>query len=447
MLRGKTQNRGDESKIRASEPCTGDVSPEGNAGIQTTTAASASKLAGKSPDYGWFMLGTLSALMGFGAISTDLYLPAMPAMSQSFGTDAGTLELTISGYLIGFSIGQLLWGPISDRHGRRVPVVIGLALFVVGSAGCALSYDVWTMISWRLVQAIGASAGVVLGRAMVRDLFEGHRAAQMMSTLMMVMAIAPLIGPFVGGQILVSLGWHAIFWSLVGFGLATLGAVILLPETLVAERRNAAPLDDVLIDYGRLLCDRRLMGYGGVGGFFYGGMFAYIAGTPFAYITYHHVPADLYGIVFAVGIVGVMGSNFINARLVTRFGSDSLLVAGTCMAAISGAILAASAWADWGGLWGLVGPLFIFTSSAGFIIANSIVGALADFPQRAGAVSALIGAIHYGSGIISSALLSAFADNTPWPLGWVIAIMGVGSLISTRLISTSKRAKIHPRQS
>lgn len=150
---------------------------------------------------GWYLLSVLSLLMGFASISTDLYLPAMPVMGQSLQADSGMIEWTISGYLIGFSFGQLFWGPISDRYGRRIAVGSGLILFVVGSAGCALSNDVFTMIGWRIVQALGACASVALSRAMVRDLYQGTKAAQMLSTLITVMAIMPLVGPLVGGQI------------------------------------------------------------------------------------------------------------------------------------------------------------------------------------------------------------------------------------------------------
>lgn len=384
--------------------------------------------------HGWRVLAILSTLMGFASISTDFYLPAMPAMAGSLGADAGTVELTVSGYLVGFSLGQLFWGPISDRYGRRLPVAAGLALFVVGSAGCALAGSASGLIGWRMVQAVGASAGVVLSRAMVRDLYAGHRAAQMLSTLITVMAIAPLIGPILGGQILALAGWRAIFWTLVAIGLATLAALFTLPETLPERRRNHETLGRVLVRYGELLGNRRLLGYAGAGGFFYAGMFAYIAGTPFAYITYHHVPAELYGVLFAAGIVGIMATNMVNARLVRRLGSDRILLGGTVTAALSGLVLALAAWSGWAGLWGLVVPLFVFASATGFIVANSIAGALSDFPERAGAVSALIGAIHYGSGIVGSALVGAFADGTPWPMGWIIALTGVGSLLSTRLL-------------
>ena len=266
--------------------------------------------------------------MGFASISTDLYLPAMPAMGRALGADAGTVELTVSGYLIGFSLGQLLWGPIGDRYGRRGPVAIGLVLFVIGSAGCALAGSAGAMIGWRVVQAVGACAGVVLARAMVRDLYAGARAAQMLSTLMTVMAVAPLLGPIVGGQILGLAGWRAIFWTLVGVGQPRWQRSFTLPETLPPERRNREPLGRAHRDLWRALRQRRLIGYAAAGGFFYAGMFAYVAGTPFAYISYHHVPPQLYGLLFGTGIVGIMAANLINARLVMRLGSDAAAAGG-----------------------------------------------------------------------------------------------------------------------
>jgi len=386
--------------------------------------------------HGWRVLGILSALMGFASISTDLYLPAMPTMGIALRAGPGTMAWTVSGYLIGFSLGQLVWGPIGDRYGRRVPIALGLVLFVIGSAGCAMTGGVAAMIGWRVVQALCACASVVLARAMVRDLYQGDRAAQMMSTLMTVMAIAPLLGPLLGGEIMVLAGWRAIFWTLVGVGALTMAALFTLPETLPEARRNAEPLTTAFARYGTLLQNRTMLGYAGAGGFFYAGMFAYIAGSPFTYIDYYHVPARLYGLLFAGGVIGIMGANLLNARLVPGTGSDRLLRIGTLIAATAALALAADTRSDWGGLAGVAVPLFGFASATGFIVANSIAGALALYPDRSGAVSALIGAIQYGSGIIGSALIGVFADGTPWPMGWVIALCGLGSASCTLLIVT-----------
>lgn len=176
-------------------------------------------------------------------------------------------------------------------------------------------------------------------------------------------------------------------------------------------------------------CSRSLLGYAGTGGFFYGGMYAYIAGTPFAYITYHHVSPQAYGVLLGAGIAGIMITNLVNSRLVTRLGSDRLMRAGTIGAAIAGMPLAVAARTGWGGLAGLVIPLFLFVSATGFIVANSIAGALGTFPGRAGAVSALIGAIQYGTSIVGSALVGVGTDGTPWRMGVVIALLSIGSLL------------------
>ncbi|KVQ63055.1 multidrug effflux MFS transporter [Burkholderia territorii] len=382
-----------------------------------------------SDRYDLRVLLILSALMAFTSISTDLYLPAMPAMGLALHANAGTIALTISGYLVGFSLGQLVWGPIGDKYGRRRPVAVGLILFIAGSAGCAVSTTAESMIAWRVVQAAGACASVVLARAMVRDLYTGHRAVQMMSTLMTVMAIAPLIGPGVGGLILRVASWRAIFFVLVGVGAMTVVALRFLPETLPASRRHRESLWHALGRYGELLAHRRLLGYAGTSGFFYGGVYAYIAGTPFAYIAYYHVAPQLYGVLFGAGIVGIMIANQVNARLVRRIGSDRLMRSGVWVAAGAGFWLVLDVWAGWGRLVGLVVPLFMFMSSAGFIVANSIAGALDAVPHRAGAVSALVGATQYGTGILGSALVGMFSDGTPMPMGAVIALAGVASLI------------------
>jgi DHA1 family bicyclomycin/chloramphenicol resistance-like MFS transporter len=261
-----------------------------------------------------------------------------------------------------------------------------------------------------------------------------------LSTLMVVMAVAPLVGPIVGGQVAAMAGWRAIFWLQVGIGLFNLAALYTLPETLPVAQRHDGRLLDVLGHYARLVREPRLMAYAAAGGFFYVGMFAYVAGTPFAYITYHHVPPQLYGLLFGVGIVGIMGSNAINARLVARHDSDTLLLWGTTLAAVAGVGSAVAAYWDLGGLWGLFFTLFLFVASTGFIVANSIAGALSDYPGQAGAVSALVGAFQYGSGVFGSGLVGLFADGTPRPLGFIMALAGVGACVGAAMLTRVPRA-------
>ena len=363
-----------------------------------------------------WLLSVLAVLLGFASISTDLYLPALPAMGAAMGADQGTLELTISGYLLGFSVGQLFWGPLSDRFGRRVPLLAGLLLFVAGSAGCALAGDPWTMVGWRLVQAVGASAGVVLARAMVRDLYDRDQSARVLSTLMTVMAVAPLLGPTIGGQILVLSSWQAIFWTLVAIGCLTIIAVFTLPESLAPIARHRGTAWEAVAGYLPLLQNRHYLGYVGVGAFFYAGIFAYVAGTPSAYITYYGLAPQLYGVLFAASTIGLMVANVVNARLVTRLGSDRMLLVGTCGAMIFGLVTALVSGTGLGGLFGLAGVLVLFISMNGLILANSIAGALSSTSAGTGTASALAGFAQYGGGA----------------MGCVVALSGIGSVLSLR---------------
>ena len=390
--------------------------------------SSSGKLARRREHSLWLVL-VLGLLMSFGALSTDVYLPALPAMRDALRASQGSMELTLSGYLAGFSLGQLLWGPVGDRYGRRGPIAAGLLLFVAGSIGCALSANPAQLIGWRVVQAVGACAAPVLARAMVRDLFPRDRAAQILSTLITVMAVAPLLGPTLGGQILVFASWRAIFYLLAALGIVAALALLTIPESLPSDRRSGTGMRAALSGYGELVRDRQLLSYALAGALFYGGFFAYIAGSPFAYMTVYNVSPQRYGLLFALGVLGVMASNIINIRAVPRFGSDQVLRAGASAAAIAGVWTTVAGLTGIGGLPGLMIPLRLYVGTSGFIIANSIAGALQPHAQRAGTASALVGAIHFGSGVFSTALVGSLADGTPGPMAWIIGAAGIGSAI------------------
>lgn len=380
--------------------------------------------------------------MGFASISTDLYLPAMPVMEHDLDANSGDMELTISGFLIGFSVGQLIFGPISDRFGRRGPIAFGLVLFIIGSAGCALANSAEQIIVWRIIQAFGACAGVVLSRAMVRDLYQGAEAARTLSTLLTIMAIAPLLGPLVGVQILAFAGWRAIFWALVLIGTFTLVALMTVPETLPPTKRRSQSVLVAFASYRALLSDRRLMALAGTLGFFYVGIYAYVAGTPFAYIGFYKIDGQYYGILFALGVVGIMATNMINLRLVKRIDGTKILLVGAAGAAVTGAVTATLGLTGWGGLWALAAALFVFVSWSGLIVANAMSEAMQNFPQQSGTVSALMGAFQYGFGIIGSAAVSFLADGTILPLGIVIFTAGSGCLICAILGVEHEQRKI-----
>ena len=379
-------------------------------------------------------LAILGVLMAFSSLSTDIYLPALPTMAEALHAGRGAIEFTISGYLIGFSVGQLFWGPLSDRVGRRGPIATGMVLYLIGSIGCATAQGVEGIIAWRLVQAVGACASVTLARAIVRDLYAGERAAQMMSTLMIVAALAPLVGPTIGGLIIAVAPWRAIFWMLASIAVVTLVALLTLPETLPPERRVREPLSRAFATYAGLLRQRALLGYIGTGGCVFGGIFTYIAGTPFAYITYYHLAPQHYGLLFALGSAGIMGLNIVNVKLVRRLGSDHLLRIGALLACAAGVATAIDARTGWGGLAGIAIPLCVFVSCLGLIAANAITGALNLFPGVSGSVSALIGASQFGTGVIGSALVGVLADGTPWPMGALMALFGTGTALSALLL-------------
>jgi MFS transporter, DHA1 family, multidrug resistance protein len=376
------------------------------------------------------MIFLLSLLISFASISTNLYLPAMPLMAVTLGVDDSSLALTISGFLIGFSLGQLVWGPFSDRYGRKRPIAVGLLLFIVGATGCALSMDVVTMIGFRVIQGIGACASVVLARAIVRDIYAGSHAARMMSTLMTVMTVAPLLGPSIGSAIVDVYSWRAIFWLLTGIGLLTLLLLRALPETLPQASRNRRNALQAYSTYMKLLRHRRLLGYAGVVGCFYGGLYAYIAGTPLVYIAHYHVLPGEYGTLFAVNVLGIVITNQINSRLAMFVDCDRIILAGVAVAAMAGVALCFITCTGAGGLVGVVIALFVFVSMSGFIVANSIAGALNTFSSDTGAVSALVGCIQYGTGILGSALISTLSSGSPSSMGIVIALMSVGSVVA-----------------
>lgn len=356
-------------------------------------------------------------------------------MAKALRTTGGTVEFTIGAYLIGFSLGQLLLGPIGDRYGRRGPMAIGLALFALASIGCALATDAGHMIAWRIVQALGACSGVVLARAMVRDLYPPGRAAQMLSTLITIMAIAPLAGPLVGGQILAVASWRVIFWVMAIIGLVTLAALFTLKESLPTVSRSTGSFATAFASYGGVIQDRHVLVNAAAGGLFYVGIYAYISGTPFVFITYYGVPTQLYGVLFGASIVGIMAMNMINVWLAPRLGSQRLLRLGAVGAALAGLASTLMAFTGWGGLVGLLVPLLAYCAMSGLIVANSVAGALTSQPTRAGSTSALVGALHYGVGIAGSGLVALFSDGTPRPLGTTMAIGGLGCLAIARLVA------------
>ncbi|MDI9222736.1 multidrug effflux MFS transporter [Pantoea sp. EA-12] len=384
------------------------------------------KTATHPPDFktGIAFIVILSALMAFTSLSTDIYLPAMPAMSAALHGDS---ELTVTGFLIGFAIAQLIWGPISDQLGRKKPLYIGMVIFAVGSAGCALSTDMIQIVFWRVIQAAGACTGPMLARAMIRDLFTRTRAAQMLSTLIIVMAIAPIAGPLLGGQIIRYSQWPVIFWFLAVVGVLMFCSLMWLPETLPLEKRVKASLGHAFSNYLTLLGNRTYMRFTLCVTFYYVAAYAFIVGSPAVYITYFGVDPQHYGWLFAVNILGLVAISTLNKRLVQKVKLETLLKCASFIAALMTLMMCVMLKTHPTAIAALVICIFVFFSMNGIIAASATAAALDAVPNAAGSASALIGSLQYGSGIISSLLLAWLNNGTPWIM---VGIMTVFTLLS-----------------
>ncbi|MCF9034132.1 multidrug effflux MFS transporter [Acinetobacter nectaris] len=357
------------------------------------------------------LLVVLSALMAFTSISTDIYLPAMPVMQVDL---QGNVELTVTGFLIGFAVAQLIWGPISDQIGRKKPLFIGMVLFVIGSVGCALSQTIDQIVFWRIFQALGACTGPMLARAMVRDLYSRVEAAQMLSTLTLIMAVAPILGPLLGGQILKVTSWHAIFWLLSVIGIIMFFCIFILPETHQVEGNlKRIQVKQAFSNYKQLLKNWQFMRYVWSLTAFYVAAYTFIIGSPLVYISYYHIDAQHYGFLFGINIIGVMVMSVANKKLVQHISLHQLLKWATSISMVAMLLLTYLYFSQQMTLFSLILFLFLFFAMNGVIAATSTAAALDIVPKTAGSASALIGSMQYGSGIISSLLLTFAKTDSP----------------------------------
>ena len=297
------------------------------------------------------------------------------------------------------------------------------------SVGCAFSQTIGQILVARVVQALGACVGPMLSRAMVRDMFDSKKAAEMLSTLMILMALAPIFGPLIGGQMLTFTSWQSIFWLLAIIGGVMLISLKKLPETLPEENRQSTSLWNAFKKYGVLLRNRRFMAYTLCVSFFYVGVYAFVAGSPEIYITYFGVEPQHYGWLFALNVFGIVSLSFANRILVRKFSLDLLLRVATAIAMVAGLVLVVLVKLQIGGIYGVVVPVFFFFSMNGIIAATTTAAALDKVPEMAGAAAALLGSLQYGSGILSTLLLTIFGDSdgSPWTMSWIIALFGVAS--------------------
>lgn len=363
-------------------------------------------------------------------MSVDMYLPAFPTLAQDLMTDSGQVQQTLSAFLLGFAVAPIVWGPLSDRFGRKPILYAGLAIFVAASIGGALAGSIDVLIAFRFLQALGGSAAASLARAIVRDRYDRDEAARTLSLLFVVMSIAPMAAPILGGQVLVFFGWRAIFWALAGFGVLCLAITVYpLRETLPMERRTTHHVGEMAKSYGALIRNKRYLGYAFCQGLSFAAMFAYIAGSPFVVIELFGVAPELYGFLFAAHVVALMVGSFINSRLVTRIGVDRMLAAGTIGIAVGGVLvfLAGLFVLPLAALIGAVVVMMLFVTMIG---ANATAGALSEFPHMAGTASAFLGMTQFAVGAGAGALVGVFHDGTAMSLVVVMMASGLLALVA-----------------
>lgn len=377
----------------------------------------------------------LGALTAFAPLSIDMYLPALPTLERVFATDAAGVQLTLAVFFLGFALGQAFFGPILDRFGRKPPLYASLAIYIAASVGCALAPSIDALVVLRFIQAVGACAGVVSSRAMVRDLFDLKESARVFSALMLVMGVAPILAPLIGGYVMAAFGWRAIFWTLALFGVLCLGGMALrLPETHHEAARRPLHLGNIVRGYLGLLGHRHYMCYALTGGFSMAGMFAYIAGSPFVFIELYGVKPEHYGWFFGANALGFVIVAQVNARLVRRFEMGRILRAANLAQTMFGVVLAALALSGAGGLIGLAAALFGYIACIGLILPNASALALAPHGERAGAAAALLGTLQFALAAGAAMTVGAIHDASALPMAGIIAICAAFGAIASRSV-------------
>jgi DHA1 family bicyclomycin/chloramphenicol resistance-like MFS transporter len=373
------------------------------------------------------ILGGLSA---FGPLSIDMYLPALPQMAGDLHAADTTVQLTLSAFIVGLAVGQLVLGPLSDALGRRGPLLVGLVLYVAGSVLCAVSPDAWLLVAARGVQSLGAAAGIVIARAAVRDLYSGTAMTKFFSTLMLVSGLAPILAPLIGGQLLNWTSWRGVFVVLTVFGAVLLAVVAFaLPEPLPADRRSPARLGRVMKTYGRLAVDRTFAGYALASGLLFASMFAYISGSSFALQGVYGLSPQAYSVVFGANGVGIVLAGQLNGRLVGRISERALLRAGLLLGAAGGVLVLVSVLAHLP-LAALLVSLFLLVSSIGLVMPNASSLALAEHARSAGAASALLGVLQFVIGGVATPLVGLGGPGTAVPMAATVAGFALVALVA-----------------
>ncbi|MEA2684038.1 MAG: transporter, family, multidrug resistance protein [Chloroflexota bacterium] len=386
----------------------------------------------------FLVLGSVTAV---GPIAVDAYLPAFPTLSRDFNADASSVQLTLTGLFAGLALGQVVAGPLSDALGRRRPLVFGLVAYVVASVACALAPSVGVLIVFRLLQGLGAATGVVIARAIVRDLFTGNDAARFFSLLVVVTAVSPIFAPLAGSLVLRLTSWRGIFAILAVVSAILVAAVLAwLHETLPPERRRPGGLPDALRSYRRLLSDRVFLGYALTFGVPFIGIFGYISGSSFVLQNLYGLSPQTYGLLFGMNGLGLVAASQVNRYLVGRVRPTRLLGAGLVGFSAGTVVLIGGLMIGGLGVLAVVVPLAVLVASVGFVAPNATALALSGHPEMAGTGSAILGIMQFGLGAVAAPLIGLAGTRTAMPMAIGFGFAAAGAVAAFALIARAAPA-------
>jgi DHA1 family bicyclomycin/chloramphenicol resistance-like MFS transporter len=385
-----------------------------------------------------FILGLLSMLM---PLAIDMYLPSMPIIAQEFGVESGRVQMTLSAYMLGFAVGQLFYGPMSDSIGRKPVILWGTLIFAIAGGACAMAQSVEQLINLRFLHGLAAAAASVVINALMRDMFTKDEFSRMMSFVILVMTIAPLLAPMIGGVLLLWFSWHAIFWTMGAAAL--LGSVLVaffIKETLPKERRQKFHLRTTLRNFGSLFRHKRVLSYMLASAFSFAGMFSFLSAGPFVYIELNNVSPQHFGYYFALNIVFLFLTTLINSRNVRRLGAVKMFRLGLFVQLTMGVWLLAVT-ASGLGFWALVLGVAVYLGCIAMISSNAMAVILDDFPHMAGTASSLAGTLRFSIGALVGAILSLAPGKSAWPM---VSSMALCSIVAVLFYFYASRPRNNP---
>jgi len=386
----------------------------------------------------FFTIFTLGLLSAMGAFSIDMYLPGFPDIARDLHTTVAHITLSITSFFIGISLGQMIYGPLLDKFGRKKPLIIGLAVYLITSIACAFAPTADALIGIRFLQALGSCAGMVASRALVRDIFPVKENAKIFSLLMLVLALSPIIAPTLGGYVSAAFGWQFIFYILAGIaGITLLLTLFKLPQGRIPELTLSLKPKPIINGFLEVAKVPQFYTYAFAGAIASSGLYAYIAGSPFVFMEIYHVSEKQYGWIFAFVAMGLISASQVNTFLLRKYSSEQIIKVTLFCQSLAGISLVLGTWFHILGLFSTIFLIWVFLSTQGFAFPNSSALCLAPFTKNAGTASALMGAIQLGIGAVSTALVSILNNGTAMPMAAVMCACAIGSF--TVLVIGRKR--------